>query len=72
MNGFQTIQSLDYYRHVVASGLAEAHACPPEIVSALMADYDDVVRGCWNSGTAAIVPIKLLYAEWKTFRCPDA
>jgi hypothetical protein len=65
---FPTIKSLDYYRGVVSAGLAETHACPAEIVAALMADYDDVVRGCWNIGIAAVVPIKLLYAEWKTFR----
>lgn len=64
----QKIMSLDHYRDAVRSGLAETHACPPDIVVALLSDYDDVVRGCWDIGTAAAVPIKLLYAEWKTFR----
>lgn len=64
----QKIMSIDHYRGVVKSGLTEIHACPAEIVEALMSEYDDVIRGCWNVGTAAVVPIKLLYAEWKTFR----
>jgi hypothetical protein len=65
---FQKIMSLDHYRSTVKSGLTDAHGCPAEIVDALMSDYDDVVRGCWNIGAAAVVPIKLFYAEWKTFR----
>ncbi|MDN7500050.1 hypothetical protein QZM89_33165 [Burkholderia gladioli] len=62
------VQSLEYYRHVVALGLAETHACPPGVVAALMDDYGEALHGCWAIGAAAIVPIKLLYAEWKTFR----
>lgn len=65
---FHKIMSLDHYRGLVRSGLSETHSCPLEIVDALLTDYDDVVRGCWNIGTAAVTPIKLLYAEWKTFR----
>ncbi len=62
------VQSLEYYRQVVALGLAETHACPPGVVAALMDDYGEVLDGCWAIGVAAIDPIKLLYAEWKTFR----
>lgn len=64
----QQIMSLDHYRGLVRSGLSETYSCPLEIVDALMADYDDVVQGCWKIGTTAVTPIKLLYAEWKTFR----
>lgn len=62
------MQTIEHYRNAVAAGLARAHSCPPEVVVALMEDYDDVLRGCWSIGAAPIGLIKLLYAEWKTFR----
>jgi hypothetical protein len=31
-------------------------------------EYEDVLSACWTGGIAAIAVIKLLYAEWKTFR----
>lgn len=62
------IRTLDRYREVVALSLESVHDCPPEVIAELMDYYAGVIRGSWRTGTAPVDVIKLLYAEWKTFR----
>lgn len=63
-----TTRTLDKYREVVAVNLAEVHSCPPAVIADLMKHYEDVIRGSWSVGTVPVDVIRLLYAEWKTFR----
>lgn len=60
--------SFDHYSNLVSHGLTETHKCPHEVATALVTEYEDVLSACWTGGIAAITVIKLLYAEWKTFR----
>lgn len=60
--------NIERYRNVVAHAMSEIHGCPPATVDALLSDYEDVLLACWTGGIAACTPIKLLFAEWKTFR----
>lgn len=63
-----TTRSLHQYREVVAFSLADVHSCPPEVIADLMKHYEDVIRGSWSVGAVPVDVIRLLYAEWKTFR----
>ena len=61
-------QSFGKFKEVVSHGLTETHKCPQELADALVAEYEDVLSACWTGGITAFTVIKLLYAEWKTFR----
>ena len=61
-------QSFEHYKNLVTHGLTETHKCPHDLASTLVTDYEDVLSACWTGGITAVAVIKLLYAEWKTFR----
>lgn len=60
--------TLARYREVIAFALSDAHDFPVEAIEDLMSRYENVIRGSWSVGAVAADVIKLLYAEWHTFR----